>query len=266
MTSDGGQGLGDFSMLDLFRAEIESHTPVLNEGLLVLEKDPAQTKRLEALMRAAHSIKGAARIVGVDAAVHVAHVMEDFFVAAQAGRVPLGSDAIDLLLRGVDTLAQIGQHADAGLGDWLAVNGPAFQRFVEEVAALSTGRPAPAAGPADGSPPADAPEGAGPPTVQPAGDLDAAAAEALRRELIGFLTRGVTHLRLDLSQVREVEPAGLAVLAVLARTAAARGVPATLEVAGAGPDLLTLFRLTRLDHAYRLPGPSAAATSARGGC
>ena len=36
-------------------------------------------------MRAAHSIKGAARVVGVDPAVSVAHVMEDCFVAAQKG-------------------------------------------------------------------------------------------------------------------------------------------------------------------------------------
>ena len=84
MTGDGG--LGDSSMLDLFRAEIETHAPVLNEGLLALEKDPTQTKRLEALMRAAHSIKGAGRIVGVEAAVQVAHVLEDYFVAAQRVR------------------------------------------------------------------------------------------------------------------------------------------------------------------------------------
>ena len=38
---------------------------------------------LEALMRAAHSVKGAARIVGLEEAVQVAHVMEDCFVAAQ---------------------------------------------------------------------------------------------------------------------------------------------------------------------------------------
>ena len=37
-------------------------------------------------MRAAHSLKGAARIVGLDAAVRVAHAMEDCLVAAQKGR------------------------------------------------------------------------------------------------------------------------------------------------------------------------------------
>jgi two-component system sensor histidine kinase and response regulator WspE len=40
-------------------------------------------------MRAAHSLKGAARIVGMDAGVSVAHVMEDCLVAAQEGRLLL---------------------------------------------------------------------------------------------------------------------------------------------------------------------------------
>src|SRR4051812_48390509 len=80
MTSGSMTDLGDLSMLDLFREEVEIHLPVLNEGLLALEKEPNQPKRLEALMRAAHSIKGAARIVGVEAAGQLAHVMEDCLV------------------------------------------------------------------------------------------------------------------------------------------------------------------------------------------
>ena len=40
-------------------------------------------------MRAAHSLKGAARIVDIDAGVALAHAMEDFLVAAQEGRIAL---------------------------------------------------------------------------------------------------------------------------------------------------------------------------------
>ena len=49
-------------------------------------------------MRAAHSLKGAARIVGLDVGVRVAHAMEDCFVAAQEGRLTLRQAQIDLLL------------------------------------------------------------------------------------------------------------------------------------------------------------------------
>src|SRR6185295_3595720 len=97
----------DPSLLELFRAEIDLHLPALGEGLLALEKDPQAAERLESLMRAAHSIKGAAKIVGVEPAVRIAHAMEDCFVAAQRGELLLGSEGIDALLRGVDALQRI---------------------------------------------------------------------------------------------------------------------------------------------------------------
>ena len=95
-------------MLDLFRMEAETQGEVLTAGLLALERAPTTADRLEECMRAAHSLKGAARIVGLHAAVSVAHAMEDCFVAAQQGRIVLRHQQIDRLLRGVDLLARVG--------------------------------------------------------------------------------------------------------------------------------------------------------------
>ena len=67
----------DASLLELFRLEAEAQAQVLSHGLMVLERKPTDAAQLEACMRAAHSLKGAARIVGIDAGVRVAHVMED---------------------------------------------------------------------------------------------------------------------------------------------------------------------------------------------
>jgi len=91
-------------LLDLFKLELDAQGKVLSEGLIALEHQPDAADRLEACMRAAHSIKGAARIVGVQAGVDVAHAMEDCFVAAQTGRLRLGATEIDTLLGGVDLL------------------------------------------------------------------------------------------------------------------------------------------------------------------
>ena len=71
------QDLSQLSMLDLFRVEAETQTQVLTAGLLALERDPRAGDQLESCMRAAHSLKGAARIVGLDAGVPLAHAMED---------------------------------------------------------------------------------------------------------------------------------------------------------------------------------------------
>lgn len=99
----------DASLLDLFRLEAEAQKQVLDTGLLILERDPANASQLEACMRAAHSLKGAARIVGLDHGVQVAHAMEDLLVAAQEGLLRLLPDHIDALLQGSDLLLRIGQ-------------------------------------------------------------------------------------------------------------------------------------------------------------
>ncbi|UVL85070.1 hybrid sensor histidine kinase/response regulator [Pseudomonas sp. B21-028] len=97
----------DASLLELFSLEAEAQTQVLSAGLLALERDPTQADSLESCMRAAHSLKGAARIVGVDAGVSVAHVMEDCLVSAQERRLVLGAEYIDALLQGTDLLTRI---------------------------------------------------------------------------------------------------------------------------------------------------------------
>ncbi|HGM5579679.1 TPA: hybrid sensor histidine kinase/response regulator [Pseudomonas putida] len=103
----------DASLLELFSLEAEAQTQVLSAGLLALERNPAQADQLEACMRAAHSLKGAARIVGIDAGVSVAHVMEDCLVAAQERRLLLRPEHIDALLQGTDLLMRIATPGDS---------------------------------------------------------------------------------------------------------------------------------------------------------
>ena len=106
------------SLLELFREEVRSHTQTLATGLVELEGRPSDPRLLEALMRAAHSIKGAARIVQIEAAVRLAHEMEDLFVAAQNGTLRLSSATIDLLLRGVDVLQSLAEVSEGTKAAW----------------------------------------------------------------------------------------------------------------------------------------------------
>jgi two-component system, chemotaxis family, sensor histidine kinase and response regulator WspE len=115
--------MSNFSMMDLFRMEADTQVAVLNENILLLENNPTSPAELESLMRAAHSLKGAARIVGIDAAVKIAHVMEDCFVAAQSGSIVLDSpEKIDVMLRAIDLLARIGQISESEIESWLPNN------------------------------------------------------------------------------------------------------------------------------------------------
>ncbi len=99
----------DPALWEMFRSEVDTHMAVLSDGLLALEKDPSQSGRFDSLMRAAHSIKGAAKIVGIPAAVQVAHALEDCFVAAREGRLSMSSSLVDVLLEGVDLLGRVAQ-------------------------------------------------------------------------------------------------------------------------------------------------------------
>ncbi|ALM81808.1 hybrid sensor histidine kinase/response regulator [Bordetella sp. N] len=102
-----GDDIRDASLLDLFLLEARTQVDVLNAGLLALESNATAADQLEACMRAAHSMKGAARIVGLEGGVRVAHVMEDLLVEAQEGRRSLSGADIDLLLRGADLLLKL---------------------------------------------------------------------------------------------------------------------------------------------------------------
>ena len=108
------QNQNDFStsLLELFRTEAENQTAILTGVLLELERHPGTPQQLQTMLRAAHSLKGAARIVDLPAAVRVAHAMEDCFVAAQSGKLRLNQPEIDLLLRGVDLLVQFSSTPD----------------------------------------------------------------------------------------------------------------------------------------------------------
>ncbi|KAF1044369.1 MAG: Gliding motility regulatory protein [Herbaspirillum frisingense] len=135
--------LSQMSMLDLFRFEAESQIELLNTSLLALENDPVAAEHLEACMRAGHSLKGAARIVGLDSAVKIAHVLEDCFVLAQQGKLRLEKKHIDVLLRGADLLGRIATPPD-GDEAWADNAGSAeVNAFMIALAAVMSGGEAP---------------------------------------------------------------------------------------------------------------------------
>jgi two-component system sensor histidine kinase and response regulator WspE len=233
---------GDFcdsSMMELFRAELDTHLPVLGEGLLALEKDPNQPRLLEELMRSAHSIKGAARIVGVDPAVRIAHVMEDCLVAAQKGAISLQADAIESLLRGFDFLSRLAQSStqDAAYAE---------QEVVGLVSAITAARAGHSTGVLpEKTPLAIVPQSAA--AILEAGDLDKEGSRTLLRELLDRREKNAHHYQLDLSAVRVVDPAGLAMLALFARLPCHDGSLPQIEIVRAAPEVRQLFHLTRLD-------------------
>jgi two-component system, chemotaxis family, sensor histidine kinase and response regulator WspE len=130
MSQNSLENLDNLSMSDLFRMEVETQSAVLNECLLALEHDSGASHRLQDMMRAAHSLKGAARIVGRNAAVQVAHAMEDCIVAVQNHNLVLSNRQVDAMLTGVDLLGRIAQVPEESLESWNATHQAEVNAFI----------------------------------------------------------------------------------------------------------------------------------------
>jgi two-component system sensor histidine kinase and response regulator WspE len=142
-------------MLELFRLEAESQTAVLSAGVLAIEELERSPETVESMMRAAHSLKGAARIVGLDPAVRVAHALEDVFVAAGKGTFRVKPEHVDRILAGIDFLSAIAKSDDAlaPVSEWPI----RAERLVDELGTMVADRatvqtPTPPSGPAETPP------------------------------------------------------------------------------------------------------------------
>ncbi len=115
--SEDGKKYADYSMLDLFRMEMESQKSELNRGLLELEKKPG-IEVFDSLMRSVHSIKGAAQLVDVRAIVRIAHALEEAFLEIQNGKLILSRNVIDKLLFAVDVMVNVTHFSDEEIMGW----------------------------------------------------------------------------------------------------------------------------------------------------
>ena len=79
----------DATLRELFKAESQEHLQHLDDALLRLEKNPADQALLEEAFREAHSLKGAARMLGLTGIQMPAHRLEDELNAARRGAPPL---------------------------------------------------------------------------------------------------------------------------------------------------------------------------------
>jgi two-component system, chemotaxis family, sensor histidine kinase and response regulator WspE len=129
--------LDDLSIYDMFRMEAEEQVEQLQSRLLALKDGEANEAALRSLMRGAHSLKGAARVVGLNAAVRLTHAMEERFVAAQGGR-NLAQSEVDTLLRSVDVLRDLSAISEDEAAGWSADKEEAISALVTEL----TGEPA----------------------------------------------------------------------------------------------------------------------------
>ena len=255
-----GETFNDAFMLEIFRAEVETHVESLTSGLLALERDPSDTSHVDEMMRGAHSIKGAARIVGIDPAVRVAHVMEDGFIAAQNGKLTLQPEHVDVLLRGVDLLNRIANASKDPSLDWEQFKDEA-SFSVAEISDVLSGKTAPATSTANSGRLTKPAVASTEPSPAPAhreiaipfpAMFDSVAAEQARVALIEGLDSHASTIRFDLTQTNDLDAIGLAFLAAVPAFLEKQTVRA--ELIGCSDDLHTILAATGIDRMYSAGG------------
>lgn len=94
-------------ILKIFREESEEQIEKFNKSLLKLESNPRDHQVISELFREAHSLKGAARMIGLDDIQSIAHKLEDVLGMAKENTLKITPEIIDTLCKTVDTIASI---------------------------------------------------------------------------------------------------------------------------------------------------------------
>jgi two-component system chemotaxis sensor kinase CheA len=92
------------SDLTLFLEEAAEHLRTLSDGLLRLERDASDPQLIQAMFRAAHTLKGSSATIGHERMARLTHAMESVLDAIRKGALPVSPALIDTLLAGVDAL------------------------------------------------------------------------------------------------------------------------------------------------------------------
>ena len=106
--------IDDQELRDLFRAESTEHLQQVEAGLLQLERTPDDGPLLEEVFREAHSLKGAARMLGLREVQNLAHGIENLLGDARAGKLRISPAVVPPQLAALDQIRHLVAQA---LGD-----------------------------------------------------------------------------------------------------------------------------------------------------
>lgn len=127
------------SVLNDFVPEAEELIEVLHKNLQQIDalSDPSQVRpdTINAIFRAAHTLKGMSGMVGLNKVSEVSHLFEDMLDKVRMGKISLSKEVLDILTDGVSLLQKMIESATQGNGD---LDTSALK---DRIAAVLTGKP-----------------------------------------------------------------------------------------------------------------------------
>ena len=107
----------DEELLAGFVAEALEHLESIEVNSLVLEDTPEDQEALNAVFRPFHTIKGVSGFLNLKGINHLAHALENLLDQARSGKLVIGSEAIDVILAGVDMLRQMIEESQSAAAE-----------------------------------------------------------------------------------------------------------------------------------------------------
>ncbi len=108
-------GLDMASYREAFLSESAEYLQGIVEALLTLESNPDDLEPVEAVFRAAHSLKGMSATMGYERTAELTHTMESLMDTVRKREQPVTGDLIDLILRATDTLGTLINEETSGM-------------------------------------------------------------------------------------------------------------------------------------------------------
>ncbi|MGR3276318.1 response regulator [Acaryochloris marina NIES-2412] len=105
-----------------FLEEAFEHCHQIESGLLGIGTSGVDRQQMDGVLRAAHSVKGGAALMGFHNLSQLAHRLEDFFKVLKIGKVEVNGETESLLLTGMDFMRQVAtlnQQGDDVDEQWL---------------------------------------------------------------------------------------------------------------------------------------------------
>lgn len=140
----------DTELLNEFCNEGKDLLQDIEQGVLVLEENPASADTLNVVFRAFHTFKGGAGFLGLEPIKNLAHELESLLDAARRGDLTIDTYITELILAGRDALQQFLSEIGKRLGGALkgeAITVPTSDLIARVKARLAGESPAPAANP-----------------------------------------------------------------------------------------------------------------------
>lgn len=105
-------------IISSFRAELAEHLQTLNNGLLAIEQGTIsgeeRTETLRAIFRAAHSLKGAARAVGITIVEQMSHSLESVLDALQKDALQPSQELFNACYQTIDAIQLVQEAYEKG--------------------------------------------------------------------------------------------------------------------------------------------------------